>query len=205
MAFKFTTTETLNTERVTPGEYEVTISKFEGNTNDNGKKRLNIEYTVRQDVYQEHAGAKIFGDIYPTAEGFKEWQIGPLANAIGEQIHLGAQNFPENPQDPTKVPGEAIKFLLAYARNTKLKVKVGEQTYNGKTYAKIIAYDKPSSLMMPGNGFVDDPNPYAGTWTPGGGAVETPQAPNQPTPAQLASVAQQAQNGLAINDEDLPF
>ncbi|MGQ3740915.1 DUF669 domain-containing protein [Bacillus sp. Fil] len=118
-------------EEVKPGEYEVTVVKYDQTTSQNGNQRIIVDYEIRSDVDQPHQGQQIRFDNFTVAEN-SMWRIHAVSTAVG----LAGMNF------------RSYKELADTLLNKHLRVVVGEREYKGKKYLEVNEF-KSSEVAPP--------------------------------------------------------
>lgn len=114
-------------QQITPGEYEVFVSNFEGKQVGD-KNVISVDYEIRDDVDQPFKGLKIrFDDFFCTEAAL--WKIENASIAAG---------FTEEEAEFEKYSDWAKTFL-----NKKLRVVVKmEANRDGKEYPRVKYYNK---------------------------------------------------------------
>ena len=105
-------------------DYEMIVFDAKEDTNKNGKKRIVIDYVVRNDVQQDKQNSHLWDEQYPSKDTGK-YHIGVL---MGKVKALGIQE------------GKSYASLDALlkdmiGRPAKIRVKLEE--YNGNHYSKV--------------------------------------------------------------------
>ena len=113
-------------EQVTPGTYEVYVSDYTISTASSGNTQVSLFYTVRDDVSQQHQGAKIQYDRFVETQNSK-WRWDTAAKAAG---------IP----DGTKVQSASDWANLMVNRDIKVKVEMGAKNNQGKSYPEVKAF-----------------------------------------------------------------
>ncbi|MEB7771447.1 DUF669 domain-containing protein [Kurthia gibsonii] len=126
-------------ELVAPGEYEVVVHNYEMKQSSTGKNMVVVDYEIRADVQQAHAGQKILFDNFIVSEN-TEWRFQAISKAA---------QFPQGMEFPNYK--EWADTLLG----KHLIVKVDHRTYNGNTYVDVKGF-KESKLDAPGSVVVTD-------------------------------------------------
>ncbi|MGG5739716.1 DUF669 domain-containing protein [Bacillus cereus group sp. IBL03679] len=119
-------------EEVKPGEYEVTVVKYDQTTSQNGNPRIIVDYEIRSDVAQPHQGQQIRFDNFVVTEN-SMWRLHAASEAAGFPTGMGFKSYKE-----------WADTLL----NKHLRVVVGEREYNGKKYPQVTGF-KPSEVVPP--------------------------------------------------------
>lgn len=110
-------------EQVTPGIYEVYVSDYAISRAQSGNVVVNLFYTVREDVRQQHQGAKINYDRFTEVQAAK-WRFDRAAKAAG---------IPDN--TPIKSAQDWANLMLN--KDLKVKVKMGEVNAKGNSYPEV--------------------------------------------------------------------
>lgn len=120
-------------ESLSPGTYEMIIENAMEQVLDNGKEKISLRYAVRNDVDQPSQNVKQFDSIWMAKDGsgYVAWQLQRLAKA--SQIPNG------------KVFSSLEEFLDTLI-GRPIKVTVGENEYNGKTYINVTDI-QPTTLI----------------------------------------------------------
>lgn len=120
-------------EQVTPGVYEVYVHDYQITTAQTGNVKLNLFYTVRDDVNQPHQGAKIQYDQFIESPNSKwRWDTAAKAAKIPDKTPIAT------PQDWAN---------LMVNKDLKVKVAMGSPKQNGKSYPEVKAFyttDQPN-------------------------------------------------------------
>jgi hypothetical protein len=115
-------------DQVKPGEYEVTVVKYDQTTSQNGNPRIIVDYEIRSDVAQPHQGQHIRFDNFVVTEN-SMWRIHTVSTAVG----LAGKHF------------RSYKEWADTLMNKSLRLVVGEREYNGKKYPQVNGF-KPSEV-----------------------------------------------------------
>lgn len=118
-------------EEVKPGEYEVTVVKYDQTTSQNGNQRIIVDYEIRSDVSQLYQGQQIRFDNFTVTDN-SIWRLHAVSTAAG----LAGMNF------------RSYKELADTLLHKHLRVVVGEREYNGKKYPQVNGF-KPSEVAPP--------------------------------------------------------
>lgn len=115
-------------DQVKPGEYEVTVVKYDQTTSQNGNPRIIVEYEIRSDVAQPHQGQRIRFDNFVVTEN-SMWRIHTVSTVVG----LAGKHF------------RSYKEWGDTLMNKSLRLVVGEREYKGKKYPEVNGF-KPSEV-----------------------------------------------------------
>lgn len=126
-------------ELVSPGEYEVVVHNFEAKQSSTGKNMISVDYEIRADVDQPHAGQKILFDNFVVGEK-TEWRFQAISKAAQFPQGMEFKNYQE-----------WAETLLG----KHLIIKVGHRTYNDNTYAEVKGF-KESKIGASGKTTVSD-------------------------------------------------
>ncbi|EEM45187.1 hypothetical protein bthur0005_49140 [Bacillus thuringiensis serovar pakistani str. T13001] len=111
-----------------PGEYEVTVVKYDQTTSQNGNPRIIVDYEIRSDVAQPHQGQRIRFDNFVVTEN-SMWRIHTVSTAVG----LADKHF------------RSYKEWADTLMHKSLRLVVGEREYTGKKYPQVNGF-KPSEV-----------------------------------------------------------
>lgn len=119
-------------DQVKPGEYEVTVVKYEQTTSQNGNPRIIVDYEIRSDVSQLCQGQHIRFDNFVVTET-SMWRLHTVSTAVG----LAGQHF------------RSYKEWADTLLNKHLRVVVGEREYNGKKYPQVNGFKPSEAAAIP--------------------------------------------------------
>ncbi|MEH7150966.1 DUF669 domain-containing protein [Bacillus thuringiensis] len=118
-------------DQVKPGEYEVTVVKYDQTTSQNGNQRMIVDYEIRSDVSQPHQGQQIRFDNFVVTEN-SMWRLHAVSTAAG----MAGMYF------------RSYKEWADTLLNKPLRLVVGEKEYKGKKYPEVNGF-KPSEVAPP--------------------------------------------------------
>lgn len=117
------------------GEYEAVIEKIEQRTTPNGKEKLAITYSIRDDIDQDYKNRKLFEDIWKEKDNPDYYNRRRLNQLIGTQgVEKGTQF-------------NTIEDIISLLVGAKIRLVVATQIneYNGEEENKI-SYYKPTKF-----------------------------------------------------------
>ncbi|MGG5741315.1 DUF669 domain-containing protein [Bacillus cereus group sp. IBL03679] len=81
-------------DQVKPGEYEVTVVKYDQTTSQNGNPRIIVDYEIRSDVAQPHQGQQIRFDNFVVTEN-SMWRLHAYKSSLKNR-HVCTLNTTED-------------------------------------------------------------------------------------------------------------
>lgn len=182
MAFKTDFSKASEGNELKPeGYYEVIIESWKYKTFDNGTKKLNFTYVVRNDVEQKYKNALIFHSLSkknnPNSDDESTGGYSyKLVMAIGEAAGLS------NGSDY-----KSFEDYLNMLVNKPVKILLEHNPYNGKKYERVVKH-YPTAFPQVNHKFKTKPN-----------TADFAAAPTQ----QFANTA--PANNTVEEDDDYPF
>jgi hypothetical protein len=189
--------EEIDNYTVKPGKYEAVVKSTTINENKNGKQRIQIVLTIRNDVEQAGKNKCYFYDIY------KALDPSPNDNAIGGFIFNFVMKIAQACSIPANSTFESLDDLLKALVGKPVLMTVGEEEWNGKTYEKVTNVEqtkntdcrhvwKTQQTAQPAQTFVSQPQSFASQPQPQT-SVAGAMLPDMPDFSEL------------MDDADVPF
>lgn len=108
-------------KKVEPGTYQATVTKAIVKKSSSNNPMIVLDYTIRKDIEQPHAGASVRFDNLVLAEN-SMWKVQTYAKAMGLPDGLEVDTHEE---------------LATLMLDRNIEIEVGDREYNGKTYAEV--------------------------------------------------------------------
>lgn len=189
--------EEIDNYTVKPGKYEAVVKSATINENKNGKQRIQIVLTIRNDVEQAGKNKCYFYDIY------KALDPSPNDNAIGGFIFSFVMKIAQACSIPANSTFESLDDLLKALVDKPVLMTVGTEKWNGRTYEKVTNVEqtqntdcrhvwKTQQNAQPAQTFVSQPQSFASQPQPQT-SVAGAMLPDMPDFSEL------------MDDADVPF
>lgn len=189
--------EEIDNYTVKPGKYEAIVKSATTNENKNGKQRIQIVLTIRNDVEQSGKNKCYFYDIY------KALDPSPNDNAIGGFIFNFVMKVAQACSIPANSTFESLDDLLKAFVGRPVLMTVGTEEWNGKSYEKVTNVEptkntdcrhvwKTPQTAQPAQTFVSQPQSFASQPQPQT-SVAGAMLPDMPDFSEL------------MDDADVPF
>lgn len=120
-------------ELIAKGDYEVIVHNYEQKVSSTGKNMISVDYELRADVQQPHAGQKILFDNFVISDKTM-WRLQAISKAA---------------QFPQGLEFASYKEWAETLLGKHLIITVGHREHNGNVYPEVKGF-KESKVGAPG-------------------------------------------------------